>query len=220
LTSQFRDAARSCGGQALEFLEETVHGGHEIEQSVEALAGVLLGRAGALGFGEAFADDLDRGVEFPLFALLDNDAEEFPDIFDGLEVLAAVAEDRRDADDAPAEKFAEAGGDIGAGDAKSVRDLFGGDGAVGEIEESVDLGDGAVDAPASAHLAPMKDEALGDGREVRWASFFHFCYDRIYCIGGMVVKRTERRGCFVPVRKTQVVDFGRFTANSNNGRAD
>ena len=49
-------------------------------------------------------------------------------------------------------------------------DFLGVDRARRQIEQGVDLGDGAVDAPAGAHFPPMKDELLFDRREL--ASLF------------------------------------------------
>ena len=49
----------------------------------------------------------------------------------------------------------------------------------------MDLGDGAIDAPASAHFAPMKDEFLSGRGEWRTLCVFsHFCIDRKYSSDG------------------------------------
>ena len=78
---------------------------------------------------------------------------------------AAVAEHVRGADDAPALELAEAGADVGAGDAERFGDGVGADGRGGEMQQRVDLRDGPVDTPAGAHFAPVKDELLLDRRQ-------------------------------------------------------
>ena len=39
------------------------------------------------------------------------------------------------------------------------------------------LRDGAIDAPAGAHFAPVEDEFLHGGGEAAWRGFSHFCLD-------------------------------------------
>ena len=67
------------------------------------------------------------------------------------------------ADDAIALQLLQPGRDVGAGEAEVVNDLLGMERVIGEIEQSVDLCDRAVDAPMRAHFSPMKDEGLGRG---------------------------------------------------------
>ena len=45
----------------------------------------------------------------------------------------------------------------------------------GEMKESVDLGHGAIDAPARAHFAPVEDEFFGDGSKGWHGVFCNFC---------------------------------------------
>jgi hypothetical protein len=80
-------------------------------------------------------------------------------------VVASVAGEVDDFDDAPVLEFAETVADVGAGDPEGVADVFGVTWGFAEIEEGVDLGHGAVDAPAGTHFAPVEDELLGGGRE-------------------------------------------------------
>ncbi len=44
-----------------------------------------------------------------------------------------------------------------------------------QVEQGVDLCDGAIDAPASTHLAPVEDELLFD-----WREFFHISVISVY----------------------------------------
>ena len=50
-------------------------------------------------------------------------------------------------------------------DGEGFSDLFGGQRLGGDEEQGVNLRDGAVNAPAGAHFAPMEDEAGGSGGE-------------------------------------------------------
>jgi len=94
-------------------------------------------------------------------------------------VIASIAQNVDDADDTPVLQFVEAVADVGAGDAKGSGDFLGRQRTGGKEQKSMDLGDGAIDAPARSHFAPMEDELLGDRRE-----FFHmicyFCLNRNY----------------------------------------
>ena len=65
-----------------------------------------------------------KAARGPWIALLDDDAEELPDVPDRLEMLASVAEHRNDSRDAPAEQLTQAGADVGAGDGKRGGDLL------------------------------------------------------------------------------------------------
>jgi hypothetical protein len=78
-------------------------------------------------------------------------------------MVAPVAVDMDSPDDPVALKLLEAGGDVGAGEAKLFDNIVGGKGALGQIEEGVDLRHRAVDTPLRAHLAPVEDEGLGIG---------------------------------------------------------
>src|ERR1700730_10623581 len=96
-------------------------------------------------------------------------------------MIAAVAEDVDNADDAPALKFAEAGADVRTRNGEDNGDLVGGERARRDEEQSVDLSHGAIDTPTSAHFAPVEDEFLGGGGEWRTLCVFsHFCMDRTY----------------------------------------
>ena len=81
-------------------------------------------------------------------------------------MIAPIPQNVDDADDPPVLQFVKTIADIGAGDAKRGSDLFRRQRTGGEKKQSMDLGDGAVDAPAGSHFAPMEDELLGDRGEL------------------------------------------------------
>src|SRR5262249_5105154 len=110
-----------------------------------------------------------------------------------LEVVAAIAQQVCDADDAPALELAQAGADVGARDAERRGDLLGVHRPRRKVQERVDLRDGAVDAPPGAHLAPVEDELLLDGGQPVAVLVSNFCYNRIYCNSRPDVKRPARR---------------------------
>ena len=112
--------------------------------------------------------------------LVDDDAEHLPDVLHALEVVAPIAQDVGDPDDAPALQLAQAVADVRAGDAERRGDVLGVQRPVGQEQQRVDLGDRAVDAPARAHLPPVEDELLLDRRQRRVLLFSHFCLNRIY----------------------------------------
>ncbi len=121
-----------------------------------------VGFARAFRFFDAFGEHAEGGVDFAAFALFGDDAENFDYVFDGFKMVAAIAEDVDDADDAPALQFAEAGADVGAGDGQGGGDFVGGQRARGNEQQRVELRDGAVESPAGAHFAPVQDEFLRD----------------------------------------------------------
>jgi len=55
--------------------------------------------------------------------LVHHDAEHFPDVLHALEVIALVAQDVDEPDDAPALQFLEAGTDVGASHLKRLDDV-------------------------------------------------------------------------------------------------
>ena len=117
-------------------------------------------------FRDAIAEDPQRRLDLTFFSLAGDDPEHRENIFHRLEVIPAIAHDVNDADDAPILEFAQAGADVGAGDPERLGDLIGRERFLGKKEKSVDLSDGAINAPAGPHFSPMKDKFLGDRREV------------------------------------------------------
>ncbi len=182
--AEFHGAAEAAGGEAADFFEPVVAGVEKLFEVGEALASIGVFVTGGVGLGDAFAEGGQGGIDFAFFAFDGDGAEHFEDVFDGFEVVAAVAHDVGDFDDLPVLQFAETGADVGAGDAEEVADVLGVEGFFGEEEEGVDLRHGAIDAPAGPHFAPMEDEFLGDGGE--GAHFLLFCLDRNRGNGGIM----------------------------------
>jgi hypothetical protein len=78
-------------------------------------------------------------------------------------MVAPVAGDVGAANDIVGLQLLESGRDVRAGESEAVAYLLGVERPVGEIEQSVDLGDRAVDPPMSPHLPPMEDEGFDLG---------------------------------------------------------
>ena len=136
--------------------------------------GLMVGIVG--GIGHAGAQRIDGGVDLALLAAGRDPRRHFPDVGLGLEMIAAVAQDRHAPDQVPGQQFLDRVGDVGARHAERVGDVLGGHRRLGEIEQAVDLADRAVDAPLVAHVAPMQDEALDGGGEFLLGGCF--CHDR------------------------------------------
>ena len=75
--------------------------------------------------------------------------EDLPHLGLGLEMVTAVALDRHAADQGPGLQLLEAGAHVRAGDLERVGDILGRQWLGCDVEQCVDLGDGAIDAPAS-----------------------------------------------------------------------
>src|SRR4029453_11084670 len=121
--------------------------------------------ARTLGLAQALVEDAEGRLDLALAAFLEDLLEHLPDVGEALVVVAPVAQDVGDADQAPACQFAQAGADVGAGHVEGEGDVFGVHGAGREIEQGVDLRDGAVDPPGGAELTPVEDELLHGGGE-------------------------------------------------------
>ena len=165
LVAEFHGFLDAGGGHAAHFVEPRGAEFEEAFEVFETLAGVGVGGVVGVGMGDAVAEEGDGGIDLAFFAFGGDDAEHFEDVFEGFEVVAAVAGEVDDLDDTPVLEFAETVADVGAGDPEGVADVFGVAWGFAEIEEGVDLGHGAVDAPAGAHFAPVEDEFLGGGGE-------------------------------------------------------
>ena len=63
-------------------------------------------------------------------------------------------------DDAPLAERPQAHADIAAADVEAFHHIIGAEGNGGDVEQRMDLGHGAVDAPCLAHLAPAADEEV------------------------------------------------------------
>jgi hypothetical protein len=114
---------------------------------------------------DAFAQQRQRRIDLALFAFLDDHAKQVGDVLQADEVIAAVAEHVRNLDQAPGLQFLQAGRDVGPSDRKRLGDLFGVQRPLRQVEQRMHLRDGAADAPARAHLAPVQHEFLGNRRQ-------------------------------------------------------
>ena len=75
-------------------------------------------------------------------------------------MVAFVPHDMDHFYDPPPLQFLEARADVRAGDAQSLGDLLRVKGPGRNVKERVNLRDGAIDAPARPHFAPVQDEFL------------------------------------------------------------
>src|SRR5208282_2553149 len=100
--AQLPYALQGAGWHAQNFLKESGHRGQELQHALEALSGIgILWRVG-LEFVHAFAEDAQGRVDLPAFSFLGDRPENFPDVLERLEVVAAVSENVHNAHDAPA----------------------------------------------------------------------------------------------------------------------
>src|SRR5882724_13696268 len=119
-----------------------------------------MGRRGLrfVRFRDAVAQDPQSRLDLPPFPLTGDDPKHGEDVLHRFEMIAAIADDVNDSDDAPVLELMQAGADIRTGYAERFDDLVRGQRLLGEEEKSVNLGDGAIDPPAGPHFAPMEDE--------------------------------------------------------------
>ena len=125
-----------------------------------------VGRFWFVRLRQAIAQDVNRRVDLSLFPLVRDRPEHGEDILHRGEVIPAIAQDMDDSNDAPVLQFPQASAGIGTRNAERIGDLIRGQGLLGKEEQSVHLGHRAINAPARAHLSPMENEFLRDGREV------------------------------------------------------
>ncbi len=133
--------------------------------------GQAVARVGRRGFGparliDAVAQNPHSRLDLPLLPFARYDTEHRENIFERLEVIAAISHNMDDSDDPPILEFTQARARVGTSHSERLGDLVGGEGFFRKKEQGVDLRDGAVNAPARPHLSPMEDEFLGDGGKV------------------------------------------------------
>src|ERR1044072_8924341 len=100
-------------------------------------------------------------------------------------MVAPIAQNVNNPDDSPALKLAQAGADVGPGDGKGEGDLLRIERFGGDVQQSVDLSHRPVDPPARAHLAPVENELLHDGRKRDHNSFISVTTELSYTLGGL-----------------------------------
>jgi hypothetical protein len=120
------------------------------------LVGVVVGHVG--DHFPAATDGGDDGLDLASAALAQDGLEHAPDVGVGLEVLLAVAELVDAFDQAPVDESAQVHAGVAARDVQAGHDVVGTERLVGDEQEGVNLGHGAVDAPVTAHLSPAADE--------------------------------------------------------------
>src|SRR5208337_4177431 len=112
---------------------------------------------------DGLADSRDGRIDLTLLPSLRDAGEDLPEVRLGFVMVPPVAEQRHAAHQLPADQFAQAVGDVRAGEPELLGDVFGGHRPIGEIEQRLDLRDRTVDAPLAAQVAPAEHELL-DGR--------------------------------------------------------
>ena len=91
--------------------------------------------------------------------------EDVPDVAGRFEIFTTITRFVQQLHQPPGLQFLEAHAHVRARKAQRLGHVVGVDGAWREVNEGVDLTDGAVDAPAAAHLAEMADETLHERAE-------------------------------------------------------
>lgn len=77
-------------------------------------------------------------------------------------MVAAVAQDVDHTDSPPALQIPQTVADVGASHREQGGDLVGRQRFAGEVEQGMDLGDGAIETPAGAEFAPVEDELVAE----------------------------------------------------------
>src|SRR6478736_4846975 len=85
-----------------------------------------------------------------------------------------------DFDNAPVLQFPQTIADVRARYAQRFTDVLGSKGFRRQIQQGMDLSDGAVDSPLKAHLPPMKDKLLLHWRKRRHLYFSSYRNIRIH----------------------------------------
>ena len=116
-------------------------------------------------FTYTLLQDAEGGIDLAALPFLGDNAEDFPDVFHGFEVISPIPEHVDDPHDAPTLQFAQAGADVRTRYGERGRDFFRMQWLLGEEEQGMHLGNGPVNTPTGAHLAPVQDEFLFNRRE-------------------------------------------------------
>src|SRR5215469_8692313 len=161
LAAQFADALQRAHRHPQNFFEQAGHGGQKSQHAFQPLPSVGIALRAALQFLHTFIEHSQRGIDFTPLALLGDGAKNLPDVLGGLEMVAAIPEHMHDSDNAPPLQFTQAGAHVRTGHGQRRGDFVGRHRLGGKKKQGVNLGDGAVDTPLGAHLAPMQDEFLG-----------------------------------------------------------
>jgi hypothetical protein len=101
-------------------------------------------------------------IQLAPLALCEDDLARLPCITCGDEVIATIPGQVNYMHEAPALQFAQASADIRSRQAKQGHDLLGIQRPIRDVEQGMNLGNAAVDSPARAHFAPVKNELVSD----------------------------------------------------------
>ncbi len=96
----------------------------KFEHLLQLLAGVLLGGIAQLGLADAMFQERDRRVHLPALALGHDDPKCLHDVLEGLEAVAAVADDVHAPHHAPGDQLAQARRYVRTTDVQQAADLF------------------------------------------------------------------------------------------------
>src|SRR5712692_7641752 len=106
LATHFHESLHRARRHAQNLFVEAAHGAQELEHGFQALACVGVALAVAADLGNTFLKDAKRGINFAALALFGDGPENLPDVLEGFEVIAAVAQNVDDADNAPSLELA------------------------------------------------------------------------------------------------------------------
>src|SRR5207245_3172288 len=101
LAAQFHNAFQSSGWHADDLLKQAGHRGQKFQHTFQPLASVRIALRIGFYFLHAFREHAQRRIDLPPLALLGNNAENLPHVFNRHEVVTPVAQDVYHADDAP-----------------------------------------------------------------------------------------------------------------------
>ena len=115
--------------------------GHEGVHLAHPGPGHVRGLRIAVGLRHAFGHHLNGGIDLAAFAAVGDQHQHVPGIGARLEVIAPVALQVDQPDQAPAEQLLQACGDVGAGDGQGLGHLLGVHRRLSQAEQRVDLRD-------------------------------------------------------------------------------
>src|SRR5262249_12604668 len=92
LAAQFHDAFQRRHGHAHDFFKQAAHSGEKFEHGLEALGSLRVAVRIGFGFFHTFGENAHGRIDFALFSLCCDDSEDFPDVFERFEMVAAIAE--------------------------------------------------------------------------------------------------------------------------------
>src|SRR3989449_10334946 len=154
LATHFHESLQRARRHAQNLFVEAAHGTQELEHGFQSLARIGVALAVAADFGNTFLKNAKRGINFAALALFGHGPEDLPDVLEGFEVIAAVAQNVDDADNAPSLELAQAVADVGACHGERFGDFLGVEGPRGKAKHRIELTEEAVGGPAGAHFAP------------------------------------------------------------------